>query len=88
MSYRTHIVRCALILLLTGPVSVLAQADFVSYRLDIQAPPGIAQLLRENLDLTRWTDYPEITPDVLARLVAEARGQAAHLLATEGYFTP
>lgn len=88
MFYRSPIVRCALILLLSGPVSVLAQVDFASYRLEIQAPPGVTQLLRENLDLARWTDYQEMTPEVLARLVAEARGQAVDLLATEGYFTP
>jgi translocation and assembly module TamA len=59
------------------------------YRLEVQAPEGLAPLLTRYLDLGRFqrgSDADRITTAELDRLVAAAPLQARGLLETEGYF--
>jgi translocation and assembly module TamA len=61
------------------------------FRLEVQAPKPLKQLLADNLDLARFREVPEregLTDEELDRLVAAAPEQARTLLATEGYFSP
>ena len=61
------------------------------YRLEVQAPGALRELLAQHLDLARFRDAPAregLTGAELDRLVAQAPEQARALLATEGYFSP
>jgi translocation and assembly module TamA len=61
------------------------------YRLEVQAPRALRDLLAQHLDLARFRDAPAregLTGAELDRLVAQAPEQARALLATEGYFSP
>ncbi len=60
-----------------------------AYRLEVQAPGELRNLLRTYLDLGRFqgaADADRITAGELNRLVAAAPAQARSLLETEGYF--
>jgi translocation and assembly module TamA len=65
-----------------------AVAEGPGYRVDISAPEKLADLLRQNLDLVRWSTRGDVTEDQLRQLVKTAPEQARELLATEGYFSP
>ncbi len=71
-------------LLLAG--SVYAQG--VDYRVDIDAPRQLDELLENNLELLRWRGDPRVTMDQLQRLVKEAPEEVRTLVATEGYYSP
>jgi translocation and assembly module TamA len=68
--------------------AVHAQGPQPAFRTEIEAPSELATALRENLELVRWQDYDAMTPELLDRLIGEASGQAADILATRGYFSP
>jgi translocation and assembly module TamA len=61
------------------------------YRLEVQAPLPLRDMLSQHLDLARFRDAPAregLTSAELDRLVAQAPEQARALLATQGYFNP
>jgi len=58
------------------------------YNVDIDAPKDLQDLLRDNLDLLRWRNFPDLPRDQIERLAEEAPAQAQRLLATQGYFSP
>ena len=61
------------------------------YRLEVQAPRALRDMLSQHLDLARFRDAPAregLTSAELDRLVAQAPEQARALLATQGYFNP
>ena len=58
------------------------------YRLEVVAPDALKATVSRSLDLVRWENYEEMTPELLDRLVLEAREQARQIAATEGYFEP
>jgi translocation and assembly module TamA len=60
----------------------------VSYRVEIDAPKEMAQVLRKGLNLARWQNDPQMTPEQLRRLADEAVREAREVAATEGYFSP
>ena len=47
----------------------------------------MARTLRQGLNLTRWQNDPQMTPEQLRRLVDEAVREARETAATEGYFS-
>src|SRR6476469_2685362 len=65
-----------------------AQAQGVSYRVAIDAPGPLDDLLQDNLDLLRWQGNPRLDMDQLQRLVKAVPEQATMLIATEGYYSP
>jgi len=65
-----------------------AQAQGVSYRVAIDAPSPLDDLLEQNLDLLRWRGNPRLDMDQLQRLVKAVPEQAGTLIATEGYYSP
>ena len=73
-------------LMLWGIASAAAQQ--IRYEVDIEAPPRLAELLRANLDLVRWSGKEDITEEQLRQLVLTAPEQARSILATEGHFSP
>ncbi|VVE43424.1 Translocation and assembly module TamA [Pandoraea morbifera] len=66
-------------------VSGAAQAD---YRVRIDAPNGLAKLLKENLDLVRFASRDDIGDAQFEHLVATVGAQVQELTSTEGYFSP
>lgn len=56
--------------------------------MEIEAPAALREVLRENLEIARYSASPELTPEQFRRLFAASADQARDLLATEGYFSP
>jgi translocation and assembly module TamA len=69
-------------------LAAAAWAEGVPYRVEIDAPRPLDQLLRNNLDLVRWRGNPRLDLNQLQRLVKAAPEQVRTLVATEGYYTP
>ncbi|QEL56955.1 autotransporter assembly complex protein TamA [Chromobacterium paludis] len=63
-----------------------APAHALDYTVDIQAPAGLASLLRDNLELVSGQKDPDIDSSWLDALVKGAPDEARKLLETEGYF--
>lgn len=66
-----------------------AAALHAEYRLEVQAPDPLRQLLRDHLDLSRFQSAPAhagIDAAEVDRLLRAAPAQARGLLETEGYF--
>src|SRR5918992_4358274 len=76
----------AVILLLISSVA-FAQPG-LKYRVEIDAPKEMAQVLRKGLNVIRWQNDPQMTPEQLRRLAQEAVREAREVAATEGYFSP
>ncbi|HEX5766706.1 MAG TPA: BamA/TamA family outer membrane protein [Burkholderiales bacterium] len=57
------------------------------YRLRVEAPTKeLRELLGKGLQLARWQDDPQMTPELLRRLADEAVVEARQALAADGYF--
>ena len=59
----------------------------VQYRVEIDAPEEMTQVLREGLRLMRWKDDPQMSAEQLRRLADDAVREARETAATEGYFS-
>ena len=70
-----------------SPGAINAEQRF-RFIVEIDAPQGIARMLRDGLDLARWGADAEVTLPLLERLVAEARTATRDALAADGYFSP
>ncbi len=68
--------------------SIAAAQGGLQYRVAIDAPKEIAEVLRKGLNLVRWQSDPQMTPEQLRRLADEAAREAREVAATEGYFSP
>ena len=60
---------------------------FAEYRVELDAPAPLKQLLIDYLDLFRFRDRADIGDDQLNFMVATAADQVARLASTEGYFS-
>jgi len=78
----------ACLLLLWSFRAAGAEEAYLRYKVEIEAPKRLAGVLRADLDLVRWEGYETMTPELLERLVREARTEAAEILAAHGYFSP
>lgn len=79
-----------LALCLTVPAAARAEGEAaapVQFRVHIEAPKDLADMLRDGLALARWEQDPQMTPELLQRLVDEARNHVRDAVATEGYFS-
>jgi translocation and assembly module TamA len=77
---------------IVAAILALLMADLacaqLQYRVEIDAPAEMARTLRQGLNLARWQDDPQMTPEQLRRLAEEAVREARETAATEGYFSP
>jgi translocation and assembly module TamA len=68
-----------------------AQAQALSYRLEIDAPRELAETLKKGLALARWQEGkasdPQMNAERLRRLADDAVREAREVAATEGYFS-
>ena len=74
------------VLSLLAASACLAQPG-LQYRVEIDAPKEIGELLRKGLNLKRWEGDRQMTPEQLRRLSEEAVREARETAATEGYFS-
>ncbi|MGB6056608.1 MAG: outer membrane protein assembly factor, partial [Burkholderiaceae bacterium] len=59
-----------------------------AYRVEVAAPAPLRALLSEFLDLARYKDRTDISPEQLQFLIDTAPAQVQKLSSTEGYFSP
>jgi translocation and assembly module TamA len=74
-----------------APAGAASAPGTVAYRVEVEAPDELRQLLLTYLDLARFQNAPQtdgITNAELIRLAAASPAQARTLLETEGYFSP
>jgi translocation and assembly module TamA len=57
------------------------------FRVVVEAPRPYRQMLEQGLDLVRWQRDQRMTPELLERLVAEARSAVQEAMAAEGFFS-
>ena len=65
-----------------------AAAQEVKYRVDIEAPKTLRELLEQHLDVVRRAAEANVNADEVRRLFARAPDRIRALVATEGYFSP
>jgi len=81
-------VLCADLLLFALTASALAQTtDRPRYRVQIEAPGELRDMLKSGLNLIRWQNDPEMTPALLERLVDEAERATRDAVAAQGWFS-
>jgi translocation and assembly module TamA len=66
----------------------LGLAQGLDYRVRIEAPGPLKELLEQNLDLMRWRGHAGLDLSQLQHLAKVAPEQAKTLVATEGYYSP
>jgi translocation and assembly module TamA len=80
---RVHAWAAALVCL-----AAFAQEPGPKYRLTVEAPTKeMREMLSKGLQLARWVDDPQMTPELLRRLADEAIAEARRALAAQGYYT-
>ena len=57
------------------------------FRVEIEAPKPLKSMLEGGLDLVRWQKEERMTPELLERLVVEARAETERAAAAEGWFS-
>jgi translocation and assembly module TamA len=70
------------------PAAIPAAAPkALRFRVEIEAPRPLKAMLESGLDLVRWQKDERMTPDLLERLVVEARAETERAAAAEGWFS-
>ena len=82
------IARGVLAMLLWLAAAPPAAAQEVKYRVDIEAPETLRELLEQHLDVVRRAAEANVNADEVRRLFARAPDRIRALVATEGYFSP
>jgi translocation and assembly module TamA len=62
-------------------------AGTLRYRVDIDAPKPLRDVLTASVDLVRWQSYEEMTESLFDALIDKADRQAKEAVATEGFFS-
>jgi translocation and assembly module TamA len=78
---------CLLLALMLAASALAQDAEPLRYRVQIEAPAELRDLLQEGLDLMRWQDDAEMTPALLERLVEEAEDEIEQAAAARGWFS-
>ncbi|HJV84501.1 MAG TPA: autotransporter assembly complex family protein [Noviherbaspirillum sp.] len=64
------------------------RAAIAAYRVELDAPASLKDLLKEHLDLVRYQDREDINEDQLDFMLDTVAAQVTRLASTEGYFLP
>jgi len=81
---RHAVVLAAFAFALGWATSAFAQA--VRYRVEVEAPKELAQMLKSGLTLVHWERDPQMSAEQLRRLADDAVREAREAAATEGWF--
>lgn len=73
--------------ILSVPFALFAAPANAVYRVELDAPDFLSDLLTDNLDLFRYRKREDINPDQINFMVSQAPERVAKLAATEGYFS-
>jgi len=71
----------------SAPASI-PDPDAIAYRVVIDAPAPVVDVLRQSVGLVRWQAYADMTDDLFDRLAREAITEARDAVSTAGYFAP
>lgn len=80
--------RLALSLLAGLLLCATSRTADAAYRVELEAPAPLQDLLAAHLDLVRYQDRADLNEDQLNFMLATAASQVARLASTEGYFSP
>lgn len=75
----------AVLMAICAPASHAARA---AYKVEIDAPKVLKDILQEHLDLARYTDRTDISDDQFAFMVETVGDQVRQFASTEGWFDP
>ncbi|WP_428851539.1 autotransporter assembly complex protein TamA [Imbroritus primus] len=75
-------------LLLLALPSLWAAGPAAAYRVEIEAPPELADMLKTHLDISRYREREDISVDQFNYMVETVGDQVRRLASTEGYFDP
>ena len=75
-------------LLLLALPSLWAAGPAAAYRVDIEAPTELADMLKTHLDISRYREREDISIDQFNYMVETVGDQVQRLASTEGYFDP
>ncbi|HJV51196.1 MAG TPA: POTRA domain-containing protein, partial [Noviherbaspirillum sp.] len=79
--------------LVAAPLAALllcaaGSAAGAAYRVELDAPAPLKELLQRHLDLIRYQDRDDLNPDQLDFMLETVASQVTKLASTEGYFLP
>lgn len=74
--------------LLAGLLLCVTPWSSAAYRVELEAPAPLKELLAANLDLVRYQDREDLDEDQLNFMLATLASQVTRLTSTEGYFLP
>jgi translocation and assembly module TamA len=69
-----------------APARAQAEGE-VKYRVEIEAPKELREMLEKGLQLERWQTDALMTPELLRRLADEAVAEATEAAAAQGYYS-
>lgn len=73
---------------LLGLLAPEARAARAAYKVEIDAPKALKDILKEHLDLARYTTRTDISDDQFAYMVETVGEQVRQFASTEGWFDP
>jgi translocation and assembly module TamA len=77
-----------LLLMLLSLWLLQARVAQAVYKVEVEAPKPIREMLQDHLDLSRYKDRDDITPDQFDYMVETVGEQVRQFTSTEGYFDP
>jgi translocation and assembly module TamA len=87
---RLRLAALAVAFLMLSPAALAQPAPEVSvrYRVELDAPRDLRQVLSAGISLNRWENDPDMTAQLLQRLVEEALAEVREAVATRGWYSP
>jgi translocation and assembly module TamA len=85
--WRTFVAVASLVWSLSAAGAQDETEPALRYRVEVSAPSEVKAAVERSLTLTRWQTYPDLTPEFLDLLVAEAKIQARDAIEAAGYFS-
>jgi translocation and assembly module TamA len=73
---------------LSADEPILGAPAVLAFKLNIEAPDALRDLLERHLELLRYQALSDLSDNELQRLMGTAQQDTQDLLATEGYFSP
>ena len=70
-----------------SPAASASDAEALRYRVTIDAPAALRDVLAASVDLVRWQTYEEMSASLFDALRRQAIDQAKEAVATEGFFS-
>jgi len=69
-------------------LAIAPQAALAQYRVELEAPAALRDVLKDHLDLMRYRDRKDLSDDQFNFMLDAVADQVTRLASTEGYFQP